>query len=77
MAEFRNEYDIEFYKQAAIAAMQGIQESGMKLSPVADIFVKETAKLAFNMADAMLGELHKRLDKEDAYSNIDCDIDEE
>ena len=62
MTKFINEYDIEFYKQTAIAAMQGLQESGTKLSTAADIFVKETAKLAFNMADAMLEELHRRLD---------------
>ena len=61
MTKFRNEYDIEFYKNCAITAMQGIQESGTKLSLGADIFMKETAKLAFKMADAMLDELHEKL----------------
>ena len=59
---FRNNYDIEFYQQAAIAAMQGIQESGWKLlGAFADIDMGDTAKLAFDMADAMLEEYQKRM----------------
>ncbi len=71
MTKFRNEYDIEFYKNAAIAAMQGIQESGTKLSLGADIFVKETAKIAFKMADAMLDELHEKLKDSELESKSD------
>jgi len=44
--------------------MQGIQESGWKfLGTFADIDTGDTANLAFNMADSMLKEYHRRLDE--------------
>lgn len=59
---FRNEYDVEFYSNCAIAAMQGIQESGMKIEGFAAMFMPaKMAEVAFNMADAMLSEYQKRL----------------
>lgn len=63
---FRNDHDIEFWREAAVSAMQGIQESGWKfLGTFADIDTNDTASLAFNMADAMLEEYHRRLDEAD------------
>jgi hypothetical protein len=63
---FRNDHDIEFWRDAAISAMQGIQESGWKLlGAFADIDKADTANIAFDMADAMLEEYHKRLDDAD------------
>lgn len=50
-----------FYKQTAIAAMQGIQEANSRLGLVADLVPTELAKQAFNIADAMLEEMVKRL----------------
>lgn len=50
----------EFYLNTAIAAMQGIQENGSKLSIAADLMPKETAKIAFDIADAMVKELKNR-----------------
>ena len=63
---FRNDHDIEFWREAAVSAMQGIQESGWKfLGTFADIDTNDTASLAFNMAYAMLEEYHRRLDEAD------------
>lgn len=50
----------EFYAQAAIAAMQGFMESGIKIQNVLDFVPKELAVLSFNIADAMLEEYEKR-----------------
>ena len=61
---FRNEYDVEFYANCAIAAMQGIQESGMKIEGFAAMLMPaKMAEVAFNMADAMLAEYQKRTDE--------------
>lgn len=69
---FRNDHDIEFWREAAISAMQGIQESGWKfLGTFADIDTNDTANLAFNMADAMLEEYHRRLDEVDCPEDSD------
>ena len=55
----------EFYMNCAISAMQGIQESGNRvISDLSEVFIKETAKRAFDMADAMLEEYKKRINKE-------------
>lgn len=62
----------EFYQQCAIAAMQGLQESGSKLSLLADLAVEETAKLSFDMADAMLKEYIKR---NNLYSKTKTQVD--
>ena len=50
-----------FYENAAIAAMQGYQESVKEVAILADIDHSATAKAAFNMADAMLEEYRKRV----------------
>lgn len=55
--------DLEFYKQCAIAAMQGIQESGTKLGLVVDLIPNELAEKAFHIADAMLVEYKKRINQ--------------
>lgn len=61
---FRNDHDIEFYSDCAIAAMQGIQESGMKIEGFAAMLMPaKLSKVAFDMADAMLAEYQKRTDK--------------
>ena len=52
--------DAEFYKNCAIAAMQGIQEASSKAGVLMDIMPKELAKKAFDIADHMLEELHHR-----------------
>lgn len=58
---FLNDSEKQFYMNCAISAMQGIQENNLKIgSVVAEICLKETAKLAFDMADAMLNEFHNR-----------------
>ena len=56
--------EMEFYTNCAIAAMQGLQESGMKFSLMEDLMPKELAKMAFNIADAMLEELKERTERE-------------
>ena len=54
----------EFYRQAAIAAMQGLQESGLKSLEIAfDDLPKELAKRSFDIADAMVAEYLERKDK--------------
>lgn len=56
--------EYRFYLECAAYAMQGIQENGYKIFEVAATLVpKKTAELAFDMADAMVEELRKRLDK--------------
>lgn len=50
----------DFYLSCAISALQGLQESGGKLSIAADLMPKKTAKLAFEIADAMLIEAKSR-----------------
>lgn len=52
---------IKFWKECAINAMQGFQESGGKVGITADLLQGETAKLSFKMADAMLREYMERL----------------
>lgn len=49
----------QFHTQCAIAAMQGIQESG-KLGEVAELTPHLIAERAFKIADAMLDEYRKR-----------------
>lgn len=67
---FRSEHDIEFYANCAIAAMQGIQESGMKIEGFAAMLMPgRLAEVAFNMADAMLNEYQKRLAGTDSDNN--------
>lgn len=61
MVEFSTKEERDFYLQCTIAAMQGLQESGKKISLVSDLFPKETAKMAFKIADAMLNEYRERL----------------
>lgn len=46
MVDFYTKEERDFYLQCAIAAMQGLQESGKKISLVSDLFSKETAKMA-------------------------------
>lgn len=58
--EKQRKSDNEFWMNCAISAMQGMQESGTKISILSDVFPNETAKFAFDMADAMLEELKKR-----------------
>lgn len=53
-----------FWKECAINAMQGFQESGGKVGIAADFLQKETARLSFKMADAMLREYMERLVQE-------------
>lgn len=66
--KFRSEHDIEFYANCAIAAMQGIQESGMKIEGFAAMLMPaKMSKVAFDMADAMLTEYQKRTDE--TYNN--------
>jgi hypothetical protein len=60
MIEFSTKEERDFYLQCAISAMQGLQESGKKISLVSDLFPKETAKMAFKIADAMLNEYRDR-----------------
>lgn len=62
--EKKNVNEMEFYTNCAIAAMQGLQESGMKVSLVEDFMPKKLAKIAFNIADAMLEELKERTERE-------------
>lgn len=67
-ANFRNEYDMRFYADCAISAMQGIQESGMKIEGFAAMLMPaKMSKVAFDMADAMLAEYQKRTDE--TYNN--------
>jgi len=50
----------DFYLQTAISALQGLQESGTKLSLAADAVPSKAAMAAFRIADAMVGELIRR-----------------
>ena len=51
----------EFYMNCAIAAMQGMMESGIKFSEVAAVLLpSKLANEAFNIADAMLEEYLER-----------------
>lgn len=50
----------EFYQQCAIAAMQGLQESGIYLGTFFDLTPKILAKRAFSIAEAMIEELIER-----------------
>lgn len=53
--------DDDFYAQCAIAAMQGLQESGLKyIGTTLDLMPKELATKAFDIADAMLNEYNHR-----------------
>lgn len=53
--------DSDFYRNCAIAAMQGIQEMNSKLGAIADFAPHELAIKSFDIADAMVKELHKRM----------------
>ena len=53
--------NMDFYNQAAIAAMQGIQEANSKIGLVSDLLPHELAKRAFDIADAMLLEYFSRV----------------
>lgn len=53
----------DFYQQCAIAAMQGLQEGGRVLGVVSDVMAKATARIAFDMADAMMEEYSRRKGK--------------
>ena len=59
----KNKSELDFYMDAAIAAMQGIQESGWKVGLISDFLPHELAAKSFDIADAMLEELHKRLNE--------------
>ena len=59
------EEEKSFYQQAAIAAMQGIQEANSRLGLVADLVPSKLAVASFNIADAMLEELRKRFSMEE------------
>lgn len=50
----------DFYLQTAISALQGLQESGTKLSLAADAVPSKAAMAAFRIADAMVRELVRR-----------------
>ena len=53
--------DKEFYANCAIAAMQGILESGIKFAEISAILLpKKLANEAFNIADAMMEEYKNR-----------------
>lgn len=53
--------DYEFYQQCAIAAMQGVQEMGGVAGEAIEILPPVLlSKKAFDIADAMLDEWHKR-----------------
>lgn len=56
-----SDHEKDFYLQCAIAAMQGMQETGKKISIMSDMFPNQTAKLAFRMADAMLDEYYNHI----------------
>lgn len=53
-----------FRMQAALYAMQGIQESNNYLGSIADFTPKLLAARSFEIADAMLEELKKRVHHE-------------
>lgn len=53
----------EFYQQCAIAAMQGLQESGIYLGTLFDMAPKMLANKAFDIAEAMVNELIERDNK--------------
>ena len=53
--------DKQFYQNCAIAAMQGVQESNSKLGVAIDFMPKEIAKMAFDIAEHMLEEYHRRM----------------
>ena len=53
--------DIDFLQNCAIAAMQGIQEANSKIGIVADFAPDELSKKAFDIAERMLLECHKRM----------------
>ena len=59
------EEEKSFYEQAAIAAMQGIQETNSRLGLVADLVPRKLAEQSFSIADAMLEEHRKRFSMED------------
>lgn len=52
--------DNTFYQEAALSALQGIQEMGGKLGILAELLPDEVAKRAFDFADSMLREYKKR-----------------
>ena len=52
-----------FYANAALYAMQGIQEMGGKIGIVAEVLPEELAKKAFDIADHMLKEYKLRISK--------------
>jgi hypothetical protein len=61
--KFRNNADVQFYADCAIAAMQGIQEGGTKLEGMSAILLpKKLAEVSFRIADAMLDEYQRKTD---------------
>lgn len=50
-----------FWMQAALYAMQGIQEAGHYVGIAADFEPSLLAKKSFDIADAMVKELEKRI----------------
>lgn len=50
----------EFILNAALYAMQGIQEMGGKLGIIAELLPNEVAKRSFDLAFAMLAEARER-----------------
>ena len=50
----------EFWQNAALYAMQGIQETGHYVGLAADLAPQVLAEKSFNIADAMLEEMRKR-----------------
>ena len=54
----------DFYEQAAISAMQGLQENDSKIFSIAeDLTPKILAKFSFLIADCMLEEYIKKLEE--------------
>ena len=53
-----------FWLQAALYAMQGIQESGTHLGTIADFTPRILASRSFEIADAMVDVLKRRLKNE-------------
>jgi hypothetical protein len=59
-----NNFYRKFWLQAALYAMQGIQESGSHIGTIADFTPKILAARSFEIADAMVDELKKRFNFE-------------
>lgn len=55
-----NEKELDFYKNCAVSALQGLMESGLKVQALFDLMPETLSKRAFDFADAMLEEYRKR-----------------